>query len=1426
MNPAKYVLIPPDELHPLVEDNDGKFKNSYPDFEPWVHTRQDDEIMLHFVAKGYYSSSKVNFESISARSSMQESLPKLADELANQFSDIIKIRELEINKISSEAETYNSDTRFSILSGPGFSLPSRMTLSDQRKDQWLNDLSSPYVSLTQMSKFLPHGLKRRGLLEQCCLRKVPIIKAIWLLKCCYSMEWTQLKLKSKDNKDHKDDKEINSQLLKEWTENFIYILEKMLLDMANYYNDPEKLKNWKSGIQYYLKLLGNCYRLELIDKQIFLYWLVEFVGKVENLEYFPLTFHILTIFWQDITTVAENDALMKPLFLVTKITDILLHKYVTISQSRSMISDEKYIINDIKKNNKIKESFLLMIRNLICDLFQNQLLEIFLFPSAKWEIYKPYLYEITNYLGNSEDIHNEAKKKLELISYRNESLKINSTLRSSNVNADELTSVENKNVDLHHVKLNCIDTVLAQALDDNSIDFDWASYVDREITQLSQVVQLVLWAISPSKRKHYEAHQIVARIILLIINSLANLREYVIEDIIWSVVFQIPKLSDEERTLFISLPDLYRLLNTLVNYGIVKVPTYIRKLISSGILYLTSSDDKFFHCTVLINLKISPLMKNQYNMVLRNVMEYDSHYFEDYNFDTINNQVEILRPELMSGESFDYDTLTYNTKTLLGEKILSSICGEELIMVNKQILLKNFDILCVKLDTFHLFYKWVEYIVYHQLIDNTETLEILCDILLRYSKLFSQYINDHILFTKTLILIYTKIVKVNDNVAYSVSSLMPFWKFFMKSFPYAIKYDENLRNELGAIYEEEKLKADKLCKDRFLLKSINEALHGNIANSTGSTFNFPEVFQTNLRTFLSENIDNATRKNSRYMMMLLMNVNRRDYNKFIAVYLKRKTFKIEDLIYLISYKLLTFEQIQNTLTMDFVLTVLSYNHSESSRYNEHIQFYAISKASYISSNFKSIIHSTMKKIDELYEFFLDILVEFGTYSKHLENTIEAIVQFLKDEKCSHYDLIIDLINYGVENKDKDDTQEIVLNESNNLYEFLDFTNLWIFQGYTKYLLQKYLLESNDFERTREFLFETVLASRYSCLCSRLFWAISDPEIMKAVITIFEERFFKNCLDDSEEYNVMWEVIIEIITSLSQQLKVNNNRTSSQSIGVANTRSPSLNNIDFISKNYNTDSWDLNSEDTAEVSSFSIYIESFDAIISHFAKMDKDKLLGMRCKLDSFLKISILNQISIFNFVTKLIKKNEVKYLNDLLENIFTLFHKISFDLSLELMLYEILSSLKSYCIFFATTENSKNKNQNSQSNTNSGSSNISISKAPDKKNNAFVIPSILMELSPFKVSSFTRKERVDEIDDNISLGINTVDTTRENTNRKKSPNNFFFYDKVQNTYLCKFYDEPYHCINNYQSEATSDSFNNSCLNLSFFDAVYERKNPK
>ena len=63
-----------------------------------------------------------------------------------------------------------------------FRVPPRVTLTDQKREQYLRDLANPSQSLRRLARGVPHGIRGRLLLEQVCSKNVPVNRAIWFIR--------------------------------------------------------------------------------------------------------------------------------------------------------------------------------------------------------------------------------------------------------------------------------------------------------------------------------------------------------------------------------------------------------------------------------------------------------------------------------------------------------------------------------------------------------------------------------------------------------------------------------------------------------------------------------------------------------------------------------------------------------------------------------------------------------------------------------------------------------------------------------------------------------------------------------------------------------------------------------------------------------------------------------------------------------------------------------------------------------------------------------------------------------------------------------------------------------------------------------------------------------------------------------------------
>ncbi|CEP61098.1 Srb8p LALA0_S02e06678g [Lachancea lanzarotensis] len=1369
--PSKYLLNPPEDLHSLTADH--RNKSIYPDFDPWRHTPIEDKVFLNFVSKGYYNTAKVNFESISSRSSLQESLPAVSGLLADQLSKIVKIREEQVNRVPGKARNLNGTNNLGTkLSGPGFALPKRVTLTDHKRELWLQEISSTNRPLAETVKTIPHGLKRRHLLEQCYQKQVPIARAVWLIKCCFTLEW---KISAGKQSSQLHD-EMCVKLLQEWSEAMAHILERLVFEMTQYYNEPSKLKKWRKRIAYFLKLLGSCYSLELIDRAAFHHWLVDFVARVENFECLPMTLHILSVFWSGIFPEGQSNSDPQQQFLINKMTETLIYKYYMVSRSKSMINDEQYLINDIKKNDKLATAMSHTLKSFITEIFHKQSLEAFVFTGSNWEIYKKCLYEVLGTDKTMKESPNGSKtsKKLELIVYRNDSLQFNTILNAGEERDPDQTDTHSTDLESifkpnEILKLRHIDYSLTKLLDENSSGDHWVSCVAQKVNRIDQVIQMILWAINPSRYHHYEAPHLVAKIFLIQINFKNAPLEYGLEDKIWSLIFLFARLKGEDLKSVVSLPRVHQLLNVFIGYGIIKVPTYIRKLISSGVLYLAHSEDKFFHCELLINLKISPVMKSQYNMVLRNVIDANHSFYERFNYDRLTELLESSKISLLSGRFDSMKAVPYSVRLMTSEWYLNLICSPNdgvLTPVTKKDVVEKLNVFCIKLDVCHQFYKWIEFIIYHQLLKDLESLECLTDILIYYEKFFCLLINDHVLLMKTILHLYFDKLVPESPQSQKLILLGDFWTFFLVRFPQVLEIDPDLQAKLIEAKEFEKAKIESAAKISAWMSSKSEDHSDECLKYVTDEFNFPSIFQPNLKAILAtETGEDLQLRRTNLRTLMAMNLN--EYNKFMSIYLKRKVATNEELAKLISLKVLSLNSVGKVLGNRFLVKLLR------TSFWEHGVGFELQKKKFKKHNLLLVLKTYCDDLHEHYEELLEGLAEYCSSRIAEEFLVKVFARIEREGKSSIYSFANDLLNVGVRSSDavgyhgNSNLKSIEINSTDNgdltedeaevldLFPRLDFSNIWMFQALTCHYLEDGSCQEQYSQGSSKFILESIEMTNYDIAASKLFDKLRDADILQKTLQVLEVKFLNNGPAEDPKDLSQYYVTVESIVSISRRLN------------------KALKGILPISD------------------------EAFTLLkicCQEFATKTSEQLKLLEFRLDIVLKILIVHQ----KYILKEGLQKKQLLLNDgclFLKNLCILFYKIDFSLKLKLLLYDLLSSLKAFVVYSSPGKDRQYNDRLSSQ-----------------------VPQELLDLPPFQISSFLPEEKPEDSRGTVQLGIVECDTTKSSTKPY-----YFIFNRKNGTFDCKFLLRPYHSLGNFQ-EGESE-FNNTPLNLCLFNTVLDRRNP-
>lgn len=1404
--PTKYQLEPPTGVYPV-----SKHSKVYPDFEPWKHKPIEDKLLLNFVAKGYYEPAKVSFETISAKSSViQEPLSNLANRLSSNFTEIFKLREERVNKISNSANedgssftenltpnAANSMNFFHNLSGKDFKLPRRVTLTDAKREQWLQDLTDSDVKMNQLVKSIPHGFKRKQLLEQLYLKQVPFSRAIWLIKYCYCVEWSVLSSRTKEKHEYNS---LVAKIYQEWTSSMVQLLERLVFDMSlgadhsiptntkrsfsqnsigrkyvkpnmkspefdnaafsnskpaaqspnfslsekmspkfdehgndnlskskksdgnmknfstsngSTYNkvksvqhEEKDLLTWKSNIKYFLKLVGNCYGLGLMDKYLFVNWLVEFFSKMENFEYYPITLHILTSFWSDIVDNENSDS-----FILGKITESLLHSYYMVSHSKSMLNDSNFLINDVKKNEKIRAVFLDTLKKLISQIFHHQSLEIFVMTdNSKWNLYKPCLEDILDV--SQRAVSDEIRKKFELITYRNDTLKKKFQSNSPGQENEcclKLNSCEN-------IIMLRANFHLLNLLDNNKPTDDWDAFLNDMTTD--DLIQMFLWTVSPTRASHYESVHLVARLLIMKL-SIEGKEQLEIESEFWKMIFLMAKANN--LTDFVDFDQLKALANVLIVYGIVKVPTYIRKLISSGVLYSPSQKAKKFHCDLLISLKIQPVMKYQFNMVLKKVD--DKALTSGFHFDQLVFLAEQCK-QIFITKSENKSLLKKApgcVKIMVADWYLNSLVtsfgkDEETPFIDRSTIKRVYLHLCEDLQQFHHFYRWIESIVYHQQLSDIGAMEQMIDILLAFQKLFPLLINDPLSFMKSTIHLYLNKLKSVDTRSFQIIQFNPFWKFFLISFDNLLQMDASLHHQLSELCEIENER----------LREFSKSNHQLALSSS-------QQLGKKIRDLIAAPSEKSLTDDRLYLLSIQI-VSRQEYAKYLPFILKRKHMEAEsthvflsDLVLLLSLKLISLDFITKMFGNTTIMQMLTYETNDP--------YFIFQKKHYIKQNYESIVAHCLKVNDLDYLAYL--IFTYGSSSTRVRVTNNTLKKLLP----RHCEFIFALLHTH-KNGDSGDQEAYM-----SLFEKLNFSNLYIFQAFVQCLLtdETFLLKELGTMSMKVSL--VIERCQYSYLVAHLFDTITSPTLLNAVLEIVLINFLNECFIRGDD-NTYVHCNKSLITTLTKLLKTQENLKIHERV-----------------------------------------FQSFETLLSECFKLHLSEACKEAKVFSILIELLIIFERPLFDYIVAFEKTSLITLLYQFFQD------KPELCLKNKLFIYEILHHLKSQYTYLTTLD-------------------------PTKLNQ---IPQELVALPPFHLSSF---DSVKTAPASSAMGLSYIDhrdAMKYINSKYKNLNEFHLYNRKYKNHEEMVEIPEFLHLANYAEDKHSKKLNDTFVNLSLFDAKLERK---
>lgn len=254
------------------------------DFSPWTGLHPEDILNEQVIKTGYFDKppGPSQNESNSARQSIWPNLSQknniALQTLSHLFTQVL-------DKRQGLAKCTAPST---------FKPPPRVTVTDTKREAWLKDLANTNIPLRRQSRTIPHGIRGKLLMEQCLAKSIPLQRAVWLAKCVGANELRSFRRKGVSGS-------AAAQGETKWVRDWTVQVEQFLESVA----DACGQENWRTKIDYAIKLVSAFYSENLLDKDEYLDWLVRTFTSAP-LNKLPLWIIIVQIYWRDLTTIGRR----------------------------------------------------------------------------------------------------------------------------------------------------------------------------------------------------------------------------------------------------------------------------------------------------------------------------------------------------------------------------------------------------------------------------------------------------------------------------------------------------------------------------------------------------------------------------------------------------------------------------------------------------------------------------------------------------------------------------------------------------------------------------------------------------------------------------------------------------------------------------------------------------------------------------------------------------------------------------------------------------------------------------------------------------------------------------------------------------------------------------------------------------------------
>ena len=240
-------------------------------FFPWTGKHQEDVMNDVTVKQGYFDK---------APNPTEKELNTARVPIYNAFKHKGGVENLSI-LFSLVLDQKNQHGLISSIST--FKPPPRVTLTEIKRKSWIADLANADVPLRRLSRTIPQGIRGQILLDLCLQSAVPLSRAIWFAKCVCANEIRTLKRKGTSAAVAIG---TETKWLREWTISVEQFVEQQL--------GQTNLPEWRTNIDYALRLVTRFYLESLLDRDHYLDWIVRSfdLAEAKSVPFWLMMVHI------------------------------------------------------------------------------------------------------------------------------------------------------------------------------------------------------------------------------------------------------------------------------------------------------------------------------------------------------------------------------------------------------------------------------------------------------------------------------------------------------------------------------------------------------------------------------------------------------------------------------------------------------------------------------------------------------------------------------------------------------------------------------------------------------------------------------------------------------------------------------------------------------------------------------------------------------------------------------------------------------------------------------------------------------------------------------------------------------------------------------------------------------------------------------